>query len=454
MNKEHGKSTYRGRKGLKTLLVLLIAVIAILSLAVCQAEAKPSTSTTAKTYAYVTNQDDNTISVIDTSTGTVVATLNKIGTRPGMIVASHDGSRVYAAISGNREVLVLDTATNSKTFVNISNPVDSIAISPDDRVLYVATVAAIKIVDTSSLTVSTDLLSSDYFRMAVGKDGRTLYMGSSYPSHPIAYDLITRSQTPLPGTYGAGDVELSADGNYLYTTDGYKVNVIDAHSLSLEKAIPMGGTERKAYRLAVMPGTGLIYACDYDQYLVLIIDPAAGVVTGTINVWNNPVDLKFTPDGKQLYVVCEGSNRVAVIETATNAVTGTIPVGNKPEGVAICTLPSTGGSSGILLPTSSPVIATSSPSAGTVTPTATSMPPIATPVSGTPTAVPTAGPTEAPVTTPTPEAAVRTPTAEPVAPTPLPDGGRGGICGICPALVLPLLLVGSAMVVRNRRGKP
>src|SRR5690606_22490659 len=54
----------------------------------------PAAGADAAPFAWITNQIDDTVSVIDTATQEVVATVD-VGHRPAGVVASHDGSRVY-----------------------------------------------------------------------------------------------------------------------------------------------------------------------------------------------------------------------------------------------------------------------------------------------------------------------------------------------------------------------
>ena len=51
----------------------------------------------------------------------------------------------------------------------------------------------------------------------------------------------------------------------------------------------------------------------------------------------NPVDVKLSPDGSRLYVLCQGTNELAVLSTATRAVIGQVAVGNVPRGLTLST---------------------------------------------------------------------------------------------------------------------
>src|SRR4030088_2376420 len=66
----------------------------------------------ADRYIYVTNQLDNTLSVIDGSNYTVVATV-PVGTSPEGVAVSPDGKYAYIAEGGDNAVSVFNTATNT-----------------------------------------------------------------------------------------------------------------------------------------------------------------------------------------------------------------------------------------------------------------------------------------------------------------------------------------------------
>ena len=48
----------------------------------------------AQSYAFITNQGDDSVSVINTSTSDIIKTI-KVGHRPAGVVVSNDGRRVY-----------------------------------------------------------------------------------------------------------------------------------------------------------------------------------------------------------------------------------------------------------------------------------------------------------------------------------------------------------------------
>src|SRR5579864_9703688 len=89
--------------GLVVRSILKLALITSCALA-CSAQAQQ--------FAYVTNSGSSSVSVVDTATNTVKATIG-VGARPIGVAFTPDGSRVYVANSQSNSVSVINTATNT-----------------------------------------------------------------------------------------------------------------------------------------------------------------------------------------------------------------------------------------------------------------------------------------------------------------------------------------------------
>jgi YVTN family beta-propeller protein len=63
--------------------------------------------------AYVANQSDNTVSVIRTATNVVVGLPIPVGTTPNAVAVTPDGAHVYVSNYGSNNVSVIATSTNS-----------------------------------------------------------------------------------------------------------------------------------------------------------------------------------------------------------------------------------------------------------------------------------------------------------------------------------------------------
>jgi YVTN family beta-propeller protein len=92
---------------------------------------------------YVTNQGgSNTVSVINTATNTVVATI-PVGIVPQLLAVTPDGTRVYVPNQGSDTVSVINTATNTvvATIAAGSQPVTA-GVTPDGARVYVTNINA------------------------------------------------------------------------------------------------------------------------------------------------------------------------------------------------------------------------------------------------------------------------------------------------------------------------
>ena len=111
-------------------IVLWTALVIGLGLIARPAEAAP--------FAYVANGGSNTVSVIDTATKTVVATVG-VGSGPDGIAVTPDGTQVYVANSGSNNVSVIHRPGNTvvKAIPVGTTPV-GVAVTPDGTHVYVA----------------------------------------------------------------------------------------------------------------------------------------------------------------------------------------------------------------------------------------------------------------------------------------------------------------------------
>jgi YVTN family beta-propeller protein len=119
--------TYRSTPHLRRLVLTMTGVLLILS-----GLSGAMTTAYAQTRAYVTNRSDNTVSVIDTATNTVIATI-PLGTFafPHGVAVTPDGLRVYVVNSALGTVSVIDTATNTVvTTISVGSNPFGLAIMP------------------------------------------------------------------------------------------------------------------------------------------------------------------------------------------------------------------------------------------------------------------------------------------------------------------------------------
>jgi YVTN family beta-propeller protein len=167
---------------------------------------------------------DNTISVINTTSDTVLATI-AIGISPFGVSASPDGSKVFVTNNQSRNVSVINTATNTiLDSINIGYCLLGISISPDGSKVCVVAECDNKVfvINTSTLTVI-DSITVGNFPVSFGNFISSFGTGipSITPSTPsiTIYPNPTNSILNIKAQLGIRNYELGISdvlGNEVY----------------------------------------------------------------------------------------------------------------------------------------------------------------------------------------------------------------------------------------------
>ncbi|MEZ0363082.1 protein kinase [Mycobacterium sp. pUA109] len=96
--------------------------------------------------------------------------------------------------------------------------------------------------------------------------------------------------------------------------------------------IPVG---KRPEGVAVDPTNGTVYAANYGDGTLSVIDAASRTVTATIEVGKGPVWLAVDPTTHLAYTANNRDDSVSVIDTASGTLATTIPVGTNPWGLAV-----------------------------------------------------------------------------------------------------------------------
>lgn len=95
-----------------------------------------------------------------------------------------------------------------------------------------------------------------------------------------------------------------------------------------------GGACALGLQLACAASAQTVYVSSEKDHAVQVFD-AAGQWQKRIAVCKRPRDMKASPDGARIYVVCGDSNQLGVIDRASAKMVGTVPVGESPEMFAL-----------------------------------------------------------------------------------------------------------------------
>jgi YVTN family beta-propeller protein len=288
---------------------------------------------------YVTNQLDNTASVIDGATHRTVATV-RVGVSPAQMAVSPDKKSVYIANTGSNTVSVLntdnDTISRTIALPPRSKPVD-VAANPNGRYLYTADGGSnrVSVIDTranrvvASMRVGTQPLS-----VAAAPDGKTVYAANSGSGDVSVIDARTNSVVrAIPtGRFPSG-VAVTPDGASLYVTNELSgVTVINAVNGTVAARL----REPSPFSVAMSPNGDRAYVTGLGPGTVTAIDTGTHRVSSTVSVGPHGTD-PFTvrATGEAVYVANQGANTLSVIDQSTFRTTATIATGNSPYGIAV-----------------------------------------------------------------------------------------------------------------------
>ncbi|MGE7439645.1 YncE family protein, partial [Kitasatospora sp. NPDC001175] len=109
--------------------------------------------------AYVTNEGSNNVSVINTTTNTVTATIT-VGTNPFAVAVSPDGTTAYVTNEGSNNVSVINTTTNTVTAtITVGTNPNGVAVSPGGTTAYITNFSSndVSVINTTTDTVTTSV---------------------------------------------------------------------------------------------------------------------------------------------------------------------------------------------------------------------------------------------------------------------------------------------------------
>jgi YVTN family beta-propeller protein len=290
------------------------------------------------TTAYVLNTGAGTVSVVNTSTNSVKATL-RVGLLPGHAAVTPDGSSLYVTNTGSNNVSVISTATQS---VVATIPVGlapvGIAITPDGTRAYVTNAGSenVSVINTATHTVSAVVgVGAFPLTLAITPDGSSVYVANLGSNSVSVINTGTnRVETTVRVGFDPVDVAITPNGATAYIADALadSVTVLNTTTNQVVTTLPVGFLPVKT---AITPNGATAYVADAGGKSVSAINTATNTVIATIGVGAEPVDVLISPDGVHAYVTDAGSNSVSVIDTSTNAVSATVPVGVRPVNAAI-----------------------------------------------------------------------------------------------------------------------
>ena len=293
----------------------------------------------AQPYAYVSNIESASVSVVDTAANRVVATV-PTHRGPGAVAAAGRGDRAYVATQSG-EVMVIDTARNAVVrMIEVGERPQGLALSPDGSRLYVSNnlTATLSIVDTRSVSVvRTVAVGSEPTGVAVSPAGDRVFVvderGRSISVLDAALQRVVQrivlTTDPPAAPVGPEGIVVSPDGRRLYVTRplASRLTVIDLEHYTVLEHVDIGPFPMG---IAIAPDGTRLYVGINLGLSVAVVDTATMHVINSIPLPGQPVGVSLTPDGGRLYAA---GGRLFAVDTQSGLVVGDIAVGMRPQAV-------------------------------------------------------------------------------------------------------------------------
>jgi YVTN family beta-propeller protein len=288
-------------------------------------------------YVYNANQDDDTVTVIDTVTNTTINPPFEVGDYPCGIDITPDGRYLYVANVNSGSVSVIDVTTrHTETITGISYP-HEVKVSPDGKKVFVTTIfdGTVVVIDTATNTIIQPAITvgNDPTRMAVTLDSAFLYVTNGGSNSVSVIDINGHQEIKKVENVGTAPdgIKLSPNGAFVYVTNAQSNNVavIDVSTKEVVDHIPAYG--ENPVDIAFIPKEGAPDNSSPDPKIIL--DPA--IPDGNNDWYRSPVHLQATASDET------GGSGVAELRCVLDP---TNPPKTFEEFPAICPFSDSGGS--------------------------------------------------------------------------------------------------------------
>lgn len=293
------------------------------------------TPVTGPPFAYITNTQANSITIINLTTNTVVTSIP--ATSPRGIAVSPNNARVLIAnqVSTAPTATVFDASFNTpvRTFrvgaTNAANP-SGAAINPTGTTGYITN---------------------------PGENRVTIV-------DPVTPDSLA---TRIPVGIAPIGIAVTPDSGMVFVANNGSDNVSVIHPV-LNRVIATIAVGLDPFGVAVTPDGQYVYVTNQGSDNVYVISTATYQIVATIAVGTRPSGIAINPAGTLAFVANQGSNTVSVIDLVSKAVlppaitlpTGAGPIGVSvsPDGTRLVVANNSAGSASIINTTTKTVITT------------------------------------------------------------------------------------------------
>ncbi|MFT4155688.1 YncE family protein [Parafilimonas sp.] len=334
----------------------------------------------SKQFLLALSKRDHTLSIVDASTLQVLGRV-PVGDDPHEVIASSDGKTAYVSIYGGgslHTINVIDlvaqkrlddidtkpllgphglafvnnkvwfTAEGSKTigrYDPLTKAIDWAMGTGQDRthMIYVTNNAK-KIYTTNVASGTVSILQDTPVQrgnFAPSKNAPNGQPNGNMPPPPANFQppvnggqRENREQTLITVSHGSEGFDVSADSSELWTAsaeDG-KIYIINLSAKKL--AATIDAKVNGANRLKFTPDGRMVFISSLGSGNLAVFDAKTHKPIKQINTGHGAAGIIMQPDNTRAYIACTADNYIAVIDLKTLEITNKIDAGGEPDGLA------------------------------------------------------------------------------------------------------------------------
>lgn len=286
--------------------------------------------------AVVLNSDDDSLSVIDTTTYKEISR-SYIGRAPHHLMVTPDANTLIVALAEGNELAFIDRATGMvQKRVAASDPYQ-IGFSPDGR-WFVANslrLDRIDIYDAKDFHLVHRLPApTKPSHIGFSPDGTTLYVTLQGTDSLVAIDLASgKVLWTVPVGHQPAGVLVRSSGTILAAIMGTDHLVeVDPSDGRILRVVQTG---RGCHNFVLSPDGKTLYVTNRVAGTISVLDAQSLAIVGTLTAPGGPDDMALSLDGKELWATGRWRASVDVIDRATGDLKARIPVGRSPHGILL-----------------------------------------------------------------------------------------------------------------------
>ena len=264
---------------------------------------------------FTTLESDHTLRMVDTQSGSVIATIQLIG-RPNQCAVTPNGKYVVVPIRDAASVEIVDVAQQKVLkILPIQEPHNAFNAG-SNRYMFVSSMGSheINVIDLDKLEYSAVIPAGGRPRpYVVSEDGKTIYTAVSDLHGFVKLDVATKKVVER--------VEIPSEHHGPPRPRKYETPDTPTHGLALS------------------PDENELWVTSLLDDCVYVYDLRTKKVVGRVNTGDGPNWVAFSPDGKYVCVSATDSDDVSIIDARARREIARVRVGKVPKRLAVALSP-------------------------------------------------------------------------------------------------------------------